>query len=520
MFRILPFLRLLVLLIPVTSLFAQNISIGTIVDQNARSMQILGQLDSSISLCVRPLAANLIPEGANNTFYAAGNGIAKYSHPDYFFKKKGQFLILPLSIIQQYNSHHPYGWNDGAMIQAKGYQSLISAGLYASLGPLALQLAPELVYAANSNFENNGIYGSNNLLSYKKLFPGQSSIRLSAGKLSIGLSTENLWWGPGINSSLLMSNNAPGFLHAFFGTRAPIKTAIGNFEWHLIGAKLEANEQLPYENFNLTQQSFSKDWRYFSALSICYHPKWVPGLFLGFNRGLQQYNLDIKAASTGFLNDYLPILKLPFQKKNVSNDDNKNTDQIASFFMRWLMVKAHAEFYLEYGFNDYGFNIRDYLMAPTHSAAYLVGFKKIVPLAKKEARLEMGVELTQLSQSPDYLIRDAGNWYIHNAVRQGYTNENQIMGAGAGLGANVQTITTTWVNGWKKLGVLFERVEHDPLNHKNNWIDISVGFLPQYKYQNIVFSGKIQMINSNNYAWDKDVQRFNLHTRFQILYLF
>ena len=188
--------------------------------------------------------------------------------------------------------------------------------------------------------------------------------------------------------------------------------------------------------------------------------------------------------------------------------------------MRWLMVKAHAEFYLEYGFNDYGFNIRDYLMAPTHSAAYLVGFKKIVPLAKKEARLEMGVELTQLSQSPDYLIREAGNWYIHNAVRQGYTNENQIMGAGAGLGANVQTITTTWVNGWKKLGVLFERVEHDPLNHKNNWIDISVGFLPQYKYQNIVFSGKIQMINSNNYAWDKDVQRFNLHTRFQILYLF
>ena len=125
-----------------------------------------------------------------------------------------------------------------------------------------------------------------------------------------------------------------------------------------------------------------------------------------------------------------------------------------------------------------------------------------------------------MSQSPDYLIRDAGNWYIHNAVRQGYTNENQIMGAGAGLGANVQTITTTWVNGWKKLGVLFERVEHDPLNHKNNWIDISVGFLPQYKYQNIVFSGKIQMINSNNYAWDKDVQRFNLHTRFQILYLF
>ena len=40
-----------------------------------------------------------------------------------------------------------------AMIPAKGYQTLLSAGLYAKYGVLSVQLKPEYVYAANPNFE-------------------------------------------------------------------------------------------------------------------------------------------------------------------------------------------------------------------------------------------------------------------------------------------------------------------------------------------------------------------------------
>ena len=210
---------------------------------------------------------------------------------------------------------------------------------------------------------------------------------------------------------------------------------------------------------------------------------------------------------------------MAFQKKNVQNDDNKRTDQLASLYMRWILQKSHAEFYIEYGFNDYGVSIRDYVMSPTHSAAYTVGFTKIISLPRS-SNLEIAGEITQMSQSPDYLVRYAGNWYEHSTILHGYTNQNQIMGAGAGFGANVQSLTTTWSKGWKRLGLLLERVDRDPLNHTDKWIDVSIGILPQYKYKQLVLSGKFQFINSNNYAWEKDMNRFNFHSRLVLEYYF
>jgi hypothetical protein len=498
---------------------AQFIPVGSLVEETLRSMQLMGKSDSSVSFALRPFVNNQSTSIQKAYSFIASDSNQTYQKPFHFAGKTGWFSILPVSFIQQFNTHHPYGWNDGSMISAKGYQTLFSAGVYASLGPLEVQLQPEVVFAANPVFEGNSLYGSNTLKSYSKILPGQSSIRLSAGSVSIGLSSENLWWGPGIHSSLLMSNNATGFAHLFFKSRRPVSTPIGSFEWQLIGGKLLADDNLPYENKNLTTASLPKDWRYLSAMVISYHPKWVPGLFLGFTRAIQQYESDMNLGSPGFFEKYIPVIALAIQKKNVQNDDNKKRDQLASFFLRWLLAKANAEFYVEYGFNDYGVNVRDYVMAPTHSAAYIAGVKKIVPLQKPLTRLELGFEITQMSQSPDYLVRNAGNWYEHSQVLQGYTNNNQIMGAGAGFGANVQSLTATWVQGWKQLGFLIERVERDPLNHVNHWLDLGIGVLPQWKYKNVIFSGKLQFINSSNYAWEKEVNRFNVHSRLSIQYL-
>jgi hypothetical protein len=405
------------------------------------------------------------------------------------------------------------------MIAAKGYQALISGGVYASYGALEIQLAPELVYASNPAYRSNGLYGSNAGGEYQKIFPGQSGIRVNAGPVSFGLSTQNLWWGPGRYSSLLMSNNAPGFGHVFFSSRKPVKTPIGHFEWQLIGGKLVSDEVRPYENQSLKPNTVNNDWRYLSAMVITYQPKWTPGLFLGFTRAIQTYNEDNRVSTAGFVNRYIPVIGLAFQKKNVAGEDSMRRDQLASFFLRWLFKKAKAEFYLEYGYNDYGLNFRDYLLGPSHSAAYITGFKKIIPL-KDDAYLDAGIEITQMSQTPDYLVRNAGNWYTHGQILQGYTNYNQIMGAGAGFGSNVQDVNLTWVKGTKQLGILLERVDRDPVFHTNKWIDMSIGFLPQYQYKNMVFSGIIQFIKSHQYAWETGVNVFNLHTKIQVQFTF
>ncbi|MBI2283799.1 MAG: hypothetical protein HYU71_08840 [Bacteroidetes bacterium] len=479
------------------SLSAQSIVIGSVEDLELREKQLLGKYDSSVSFTVRPLYQNRSTDW-----------------------KKPKLSVLPLVFTQQYNSHHPYGWNDGAMMASKGYQAMLSAGVHAQYGSLEVQVKPEMVYANNASYAPNTAYGSNAGGAYQKLFPGQSYVKLSAGAVSVGLSSQNLWWGPGTRSALLMSNNAPGFVHGFISSRKPLHTPVGDFEWQLIGGKLTSDDNRAYENFNLTTPSspLPKDWRYLSAYVISYHPKWVPGLFLGMTRALQRYKQDIKLSGTSFLNQYIPVLTKSFQKANAQYDDTMRTDQLASFFLRWVLAKAKAEFYVEWGYNDYNQNVRDYLMGTTHSAAYIVGFKKIVALSK-EKYIDLGFEMTQMSQSPDYLVREAGNWYVHGQVLQGYTHQNQILGAGAGLGTNVQSVTATWVKEHARLGFLLERVERDPQYHAAKWTDLSIGCMPQFKKDRFVFSGILQMIHSSNYAWDKDVNRWNLHARLQVGYL-
>ena len=181
--------------------------------------------------------------------------------------KKVQISALPITLITQYNSHHPFGWNDGAMILAKGVQTFVRAGAYVRFGIMEVQLAPEWVYAANSRYDTSVYWGSNAGGVYNKVFPGQSAAGIRVGAVSMGVSTQNLWWGPGMRSSLLMSNNAPGYLHFYIRSNRPAKTPIGNFEWQLIGSRLDSDSTRPYENMNLklTTESYPATWRYQSA---------------------------------------------------------------------------------------------------------------------------------------------------------------------------------------------------------------------------------------------------------------
>lgn len=544
---------------------AQSIPVGTPgLEDYYRRQQLLGKLDSSVSFSVRPLMPSVVFK-VRNVFdpdsSLVNDGITKSSGPYRFANGHGEFQVLPFSWQNQYNSHHPYGWNDGAMISARGYQTMVSGGFYAKIGPLTIQLRPEFVSAQNKAFDGFALNRSdielsqyyvfaNNLDvperfgtgSYNKLFWGQSSIRLNAGPMSLGLSNENIWWGPGRNNSIMMTNNAPGFKHLTLNTIKPIRTPIGSFEMQIIAGKLENSGYTP---LSVTADSkgknlfrpYNDDWRFLSGFNISYQPKWIPGLFLGFTRDFMTYQEDLSS-----FKDYFPFFA-PVQKVNAGLDAGPyEQDQRISFYSRWLFPKAHAEVYFEYGVNDNAYNLRDFIGSPDHSRSYVFGFSKMVPVkAKKDEFIEINAEVTQMSQSVDRLVREAGDFYHHFAVRQGYTHLGQVLGAGTGAGGNIQSIDVSWVKGLKKIGFGFERFEHqadlyeryfrDLDGNSRRWVDFAFAAKGTWNYKNLILNAKLQGIKSLNYQWrlknytpdqyyipTNDV--FNFHGEFGVSYRF
>ena len=476
---------------------AQMLIVGSPEEDSLRMAQLIDSNKTLLSMVVRPVQLR----------------------PIIISWKNVQVTALPTTLITQFNSHHPFGWNDGAMIPAKGVQTFVRVGVYLRYGIMEVQLAPEWVYAANSRYDTSVNWGSNGGGVYNKAFPGQSAAGIRVGSVSMGVSTQNLWWGPGIRSSLLMSNNAPGFLHAYIRSNRPAKTPIGNFEWQLIGSRLDSDSTRPYENkhLKLTAESYPATWRYQSAFVISYQPKWIPGLFVGMTRSLQRYQKDIGLGGNNFLKKYVPVLTKAFQKKNEQNDDAENTDQLASFFFRWVMPKSGWEFYGEWGYNDYKQNIRDYAMDATHSAAYILGASKLIKTGKYQ--ILFGIETLKQSETPSILLRGAGNWYVHGGDN-GYTHLNQILGAGVGYGADLQSA-------WLKISssasdfsfkIFAEFVQRDPNNFQNKWIDMIWQVEPIWKSRHLTISSSINYIRSKNYLWEKNRDISNWQTRLSFYY--
>lgn len=551
-------------------LFSQSIPVGySNIEEISRRNQVNGITGDDRSFCIRPLTYQQIADSSINHLLGLekGNAISLSDVTKTFsvLSMKGQIALLPVSEIFQYNSNHPYGWNSGALYPAVGLQTLISTGVYAKLGPLEIQLKPELVYAQNLPFATfpaefgnqiwavyyssvlNGIdaperFGNNSI---KKLYSGQSAIKLNLLKMTISVSTENMWWGPGIRNSIDMSNSAPGFLHWTFNSRQPIKTRIGSFEWQLIGGTLKQSGILPADTnryYGGSRIYVRKliDTRYINAFSVTWHPKWLSGLFLGVNRSTYEYTSS-KKNTTGFMSKYLPIFQGLFASGQQSGSDNQ--DQILTFFLRQVLPKDKAEFYVEFARNDHAVTVRDLLLEPEHSRGYTIGFVKSYDLNKKKL-LQISSEITQLQIPPTYVARQEPSWYVHT-VADGYTNEGRYIGAGIGPGGNSQMIDFSVINAAKKVGVMFERYVHNndfyyqaftfANNYYGHWVDISTNFHADWNYKNVLISCQMALIRSLNYEWwhvyavpinnQQDVFKsnndvLNFHATLNLTYLF
>jgi hypothetical protein len=467
----------------------------------------------------------LLGKGLNNSLLIRPIIINKFNS-----RNKLIDSLLPLQIETKFNSKRPYGWNDGSFIGAKGLQFRLSTGYLLRTKFFELQARPEFVSAENIKYKTTAGYGDAPHGSYHKFLAGQSFLNFTTGPIYLGFSNENLWWGPGQFDALVFSNNAPGFGHLQVGTRRPIKNPVMDIEFQIIAGGLDQDSLLNSEAFSQRMTTYVRDWRYLSAITMSLQPKIIPGLYVGFSRALQQYHTSLDTSSKSFMETYLPAITA-FLKKKINTqasapNGNDSRDQQASVFLRMVLPKSHFETYFEYGYNDFKDNIRDWAADAQHSSAYIIGFKKLIP-QKVGKYINVSGEVTQIAQSPDYVVRDAGNWYVHSRIVQGFTHLNQILGAGSGLGNNVQTILIEKVEGQKRLGFKIQRIQNDPkrlvgdLNTQFlgsiNWTDITYGPSIQWTRNKWICNVEVQFVHSNNYGWEYG-SLFNLFTGVNLTY--
>ena len=513
-----------------------------------RTSQLLGNFKSDVSFTLKPfdISKNGI-EISKEIFDSEKYAPTLLS----FLKGNGKIKILPIDYNIEINSHHPYNRNNGSMVPNRGYQHIVSSGIYAEIGPLSIQLKPEYLFSENKDFEGfgegpNGHYSAiwakryslwNKIdmperfgeKSINEILIGQSSIKLNYKGLSLGVSNENIWWGPSIRNSIMMSNHARGFKHITFNTNKPLTTKIGNFEWQIISGRLESsgftppNTEIEHAGTKLyipkiNQRGRTDDWRYLQGYSITYSPKWISGLSLGFIRWAQAYSALYKGEYVWMEGNpsWFPAFQNLFRKNDRYQNYEQQTNQAAGVFLRWLWKESNAEIYFDYHHNDSKHNIRDLLLDSDHSRAVTIGLQKVFKISNDNYLFSW--EWTQMEQSATRLLRNAGSWYEHGWTFDGYTNKGEVLGAGIGPGSNSQYFALNRIRDNEKLGLALEIVDQDNdfyhlafatgINQKSDfrryWKDFNLHLNFSKKYKYFWVSSNLMYSRSLNYQWDLD----------------
>jgi len=542
----------LTLLISIKS-FSQTISVGDIyAEEMARMHQVLVVADSLSSFSIRPI--NISQDSSLQVLIASKNIFPKLK----IFSVPSSIRLLPLNWLNEYNLNRPYGYNNGSLYPNRGLQSMISGGIFIKSGIFNVQLKPELVYAQNKRFETfadmqgnnnnpqlfNAYFGTINGIdaperfgntSLKKIYPGQSKITVNIRNVEAGVSTENIWWGPGIQNSIMMSNSAPGFLHWTVNSTNPLKTKIGSFEWQIIGGYLKQSGYLPTDTGKLTYAKglFSpkpRVTRYISAYNINWQPKWIAGLFLGVTE-YDYLNIDSSYKKRNIIKQLVPVIAGSSSKANTVSSSSIGDRQDFAFAVnvRQLLTKYHAEIYFEWARNDWAGSLNDFLQEPEHSNAYTVGGRRLFEL-KKNKFLQIKMELTHLQSPPTYLLRAEPIWYVHlDDPRDGYTNDGRYLGAGIGPGSNSFIFDISVLNGRNSYGMTIERLAHNndlyysafagTNIYTQHWVDISDTFYTNLRLKNYLVSAELTPVYSLNYEY-KSGNSFNLHARINLTYYF
>lgn len=345
-----------------------------------------------------------------------------------------RFALLRPSVEVSDNSAYAWGFNDGPVWQGRGVNAWATVGGIWRWGHISARLEPMVEYAQNSAFQLETPPGgampnpyADGMEPYSidvpqrmgpsawsMVNPGQSYLRVDAGGVGAGFSTEDMFWGPGVRNALLFDANASGFPHIFFGTNRAVSTPIGRWDAQIVYGRLaQSGWAPPSPNSTRLGAGFVATWS----------PPTQP-ITIGFARF---YHRDWPAHWTSA--DYT----LPFGAlfSNVQAAGGGTPDnQLLSVFFSARATSIGLEVYGEFGKNDRNTGIRDLLVEPENNSAWLLGFLKDIGLDSTgtdfwTVRVEVADGRVSAIQA---LGRGQSTFYDHSQITQGHTELGQLLG--------------------------------------------------------------------------------------------
>lgn len=517
-------LWLIAVLFPTTGQHAaaQPISIHNTdpVIEYLRLMQIRGQLETDASLLLQPLryewlnktddseirhahpwksrTAPLLQTGSKITGYRITSrkrsslettelnktGPGNINHVQTrvpFYRHPLEWHFYSPRFYQSYNSRFPSGMNDGALWQGRGYNTSLALGAVVRWRFLEAALRPEFGYSQNSDFDLSPFPVRSDLSEYSYPFRrivdlpqrfgdqplqwsdwGNSYLKLIAGPVAMAWSNEHHWFGPAWFNPIIMSNNAPGFRHIYLETHRPLQTRAGTFESRIYWGALHESDYFYVDR--------DTPKRYLTGLMVAWSPSFIENVSLAAVRTFYEYWPEGGLSLQDITRIYEPFYKIEF----VSDDNPSGSDEASQMFslmLRWFFPSYGSEVYAEFARNDHALDYRDLVMEPEHATAFTLGAIKSSDLGSRRF-LTYHFELTQIEGRKTMLYRGGyyrmGHYYTDNIVRQGYTQQGQVLGAGIGPGSGSQYFGVTLYDRWGRAGLFLRRVVNDNDNLLEN----------------------------------------------------
>lgn len=380
--------------------------------------------------------------------------------------------------FNSYNTKAPYGQNDGALWQGKGYNTSLTAGARLEAFGFEATFKPQVSWSQNREFDYMpGVYGSEYSYFWKGNIDlvqrygdasfwtfdwGDTEIRYSWNNFTVGFGFQSPWLGSAFLNPMLGSNNAGTYPKFDIGLR---KTEI-HMPWTgwTLG-EIEGRAWLGY----LTESDYfdndsTNNHRQLTGFSVAYSPSILPEFTISINK-ISLARWDEKSAK------YL----------NPLYDSNEVEDQKVSFGADLLFPTVGFEVYGELGIDDS--NARGFAN-PFHTAIYTVGAKKELSFFRRfqkfNIRPEIIFEWSNFEMSQDFQLQwNYMGYYSHSLIAQGYTQRGQILGAGSGYFGNSQYIAlrTHFSKGNVTLFLHYNRPDTNYLNNfgvntkDKDWLD-------------------------------------------------